>query len=97
MGIPEQYDLPDLANLIENVIKRTRQCNIGVGLHLSSIISSDNIHRFYDAGMNWVPYGADIIVMREAMNQHLRHLREIKGDVYSRTGGNSEGVRPCFE
>lgn len=78
MGIPTEYHHPDFVDLVEDVIHRCRRCNVGVGLHIQLLTLPEAVlRRFLDAGMNWIINGSDVIVMRDAMNQQLRHLRQM--------------------
>ena len=65
-------------------------------MHLIPNLDPPHLERFLAAGMNWVPYAADIVVMRDAMNDHLRRLRGMCGDEYTRHGGSEEVAAPCF-
>ncbi len=86
MGIPTEYHHPDFVDTVEDVIRRSRRCNVGVGLHYQLLSLPEAIlQRYFDAGMNWIINGSDIIVMRNAMNQQLRQLRQMN----SRQNGNN--------
>lgn len=85
MGIPTQYDHPDFVGMVEDVIARCRQHQVGVGLHTHYLTLPDqSLTRFLDAGMNFMLNGADIIVMLTEMNRQLSTLRQRCGDVYER-------------
>ena len=78
MGIPTQYHHPDFVDTVEDVIRRCRRCNVGVGLHIQLLTLPEPVlQRFLDAGMNWLINGSDVTVMRDAMNQQLRQLRQM--------------------
>lgn len=78
MGIPTQYHHPDFVDMVEDVIRRCRRCNVGVGLHIQLFTLPEPIlQRFLNAGMNWLINGSDVTVMRDAMNQQLRQLRQM--------------------
>jgi len=82
MEIPEQYDHPKFADLVEDVIRQCRQAGVGVGLHLIPALKPSYLQRFLKAGMNWILHVADIVIMRNALNDQLRQLRQMAGDVY---------------
>lgn len=68
LEIPEQWDHPRLAQLIEDVTRRCRAADIGVGVHLSSIFPLELTRRFLAAGMNWILDGADISHVRDGLH-----------------------------
>jgi len=81
MGIPTEYDNPLFLDLVEDVVRRCRKCNVGVGLHTNLLkLGEDVAQRFLDAGMNWLIHAADITVMHDAMNAQLGRLRQLAGD-----------------
>jgi len=81
MGIPTEYDNPLFLDLIEDVVRRCRKCNVGVGLHTNLLKLGEEVtQRFLDAGMNWLIHAADITVMHDAMNAQLGRLRQLAGD-----------------
>jgi 4-hydroxy-2-oxoheptanedioate aldolase len=94
MGIPEQYNHPDFINTIEDIMRRCHRCNVGVGLHTQLMKLPETIlQRFFDAGMNWVINGADITIMRDAMNQQLRQLRQMgDGEIDRETNGSKAEI-----
>jgi 4-hydroxy-2-oxoheptanedioate aldolase len=99
MGIPEEYNNPLFLNTVEDVIRRCRKLSVGVGLHTALLnLEERTLRRFIDAGMNWFLNGADIIVMRDAMNAQLRRLREIVGESQVHTGAKPEKsqVQSCI-
>ncbi|HEX7008567.1 MAG TPA: aldolase/citrate lyase family protein [Phycisphaeraceae bacterium] len=81
MGIPTEYDNPRFIDTVEGVIRRCRALSVGIGLHLPLFhLGRSTLHRLLEAGMNWLINGADIVVMRDAMNAQLRALRRLAGD-----------------
>jgi len=82
MGIPTEYEHPDFIDVVEDVMRRCRRCNVGVGLHTKLLsIPENTLQRFFDAGMNWVINGSDVTIMRDAVNNQLRRLRKIAGEL----------------
>jgi len=91
MGIPTEYEHPDFIDVIEDIMRRCRRCNVGVGLHTKLLSIPENaLQRFFDAGMNWVINGSDITIMRDAMNEQLQRLREIAGEASAPPQWNGE-------
>ena len=78
MGIPEEYSHPDFVQTIEDVIRRCRRHEVGVGIHLPLLqIEPAILNRWIDAGMNFLINGTDIAILRDAMNTQIRQLREL--------------------
>jgi 4-hydroxy-2-oxoheptanedioate aldolase len=99
MGIPTEYENPAFLAVIEDVMRRCRRCSVGVGLHMPLLrMGRETLLRLFDAGMNWVINGADITVMRDAMNAQLLQLRQLAGDNGRPTppaSGVQQPDRPC--
>ncbi len=82
MGLPAEYENPIFIDAIEDIIRRCRKRSIGVGLHTTLLKLDDLVlQRFIDAGMNWFINGADIVIMRDAMNAQLEELRSRTGNL----------------
>ncbi len=101
MGIPEEYDNPLFLKTIESVIGRCRKLGVGVGLHTQLLkIDGQVLRSFINAGMNFMINGADIVVMRDAMNAQIRALREITGSerFHSEANGGEamEAIESCI-
>ena len=100
MGIPTEYDNPRFLDVIEEVARRCRKCNVGVGLHTNLLkLGEDVAQRFLNAGMNWIIHAADITVLHDAMNAQLGRLRRLAGDeAYQADQGNVEKqvVQSCL-
>lgn len=83
MGMPEQYDDPAFVATIEDVIRRCRANGVGVGVHYPLFqLPESTLRRWLDAGMNLIINGADVVIMRNAMNEQLGRLRERRGERY---------------
>lgn len=94
MGLPAEYDHPDFLDAVEDVTRRCRAAGVGVGLHTTLLSFGEaTARRLMDAGMNWIINGADITVMRDAMNAQLRQLRQLAGDATPRATPTANGDR----
>lgn len=89
MGIPEEYDHPDFIAAIVDVIRRSRACGRGVGIHLDSTL--DLCKHFFEAGMNFILNSADETKMIDLMRNDFRLLRERHGDQFVPSG--KQGVQ----
>jgi 4-hydroxy-2-oxoheptanedioate aldolase len=96
MGIPEEYDNPAFIKTVQDIITRCRRVGVGVGIQVDLAKASSK--PFLDAGMNFMFHIADVIKMREAMNDELATLRRTYGDTYSREGStNGNGAEVCID
>jgi len=97
MGIPAQYDHPAFVEMVVDVILRCRKRHVGVGLHTQYLsLPAESLQRFFDAGMNYLPNGADITTMMVEMNRQLAELRRRNGDVYERSPDIETTVSSCI-
>jgi len=97
MEIPEKYDNPDFVGMLDDIIRRCRKANIGIGVHLSQMVTPDaQFKRLIDKGMNWVLYGADVALLVGEMRKRLQDFRTHKADSYSRAGGKGSGAASCI-
>jgi 2-keto-3-deoxy-L-rhamnonate aldolase RhmA len=98
MEIPEKYKHPDFINVVTDIIKKCRKANKGVGLHVSQLIYSDEyiMDTFIDSGMNFILYGADVILVRSGMERNLGLMRQRYGDNYENTGTIRQGQDSCI-
>ena len=97
MEVPEKYDNPDFVRMLDDVIRRCRAAKIGVGVHLSQMITPDaRFKRLIDKGMNWILYGADVALLVGEMRKRLQDFRSHKGDSYSRAGGKGPKAASCI-
>ena len=80
MEIPEEYDHPDFAALVEDIVARCKKAGVGVGVHYSQRTATDDRFReLIDLGMNWILYGADITLVDTGMRKSLSALRDHAG------------------
>jgi len=77
MGIPTEYTNPRFIDTVESIVRRCRSRSIGVGLHTQLLKLPEGVlERFLEAGMNWLLNSADVIIMREALNDQFSKLRK---------------------
>lgn len=97
MEIPEEYDNPAFLGLVSDVIRRSRTAGLGVGIHLSQMVSDDSLFlRFIEEGMNWILYGADISLLASEMKRHLGGLRSQLGDTFTSHDSASNMTTSCI-
>ncbi len=99
MEMPEQYKHPEFIRVVSDIIHRCRKAGKGVGLHVSQLIYSDDyiMDTFIDQGMNFVLYGADVILMKNDMELSLSRMRKRYNDTYRRTMDDSENKNICLD
>ena len=72
---PEEWDNPDLHDMVRDTVRRCRMAGIGVGAHVSpSAFPLEKIKELMDAGMNWILDAADVVWAVEACNSRRRQL-----------------------
>jgi len=97
MEIPEEYDNPAFLDVMEDVIRRCRKQNVGVGLHIQwDTVAPATLKRFLDAGMNWILNGSDIVTLRDGLNNTFSGIRKMCGDTYRREGDSDLKVASCL-
>ncbi|MFC4872036.1 HpcH/HpaI aldolase family protein [Negadavirga shengliensis] len=73
MGLPENYDHPDFASVVEEIISKCHGKNLGVGIHFSG--SAERQVHWIKKGVNIIIHSSDYALF----NQRLRHdLYKIK-------------------
>ncbi len=98
LGLPEQYSHPHYLETVESIIRRCRARGVGVGLHTHLLkLEEATLQRFLAAGMNFLINGADITILRDAMNAQMRALRSLTetGFEPSSTAGEAR-VESCI-
>lgn len=82
MEIPEQYKHSEFIKVVTDIIHRCRSANKGVGIHVSQSVYSDDyiMDTFMDQGMNFILYGADIILLKNEMGKSFSRMRQHYND-----------------
>ena len=97
MDIPEEYGHPEFVAVVDDIIRRCRQAGIGVGVHFSQTVTSDQRYReLLEKGANWMLYGADIALLVSEMRKRLRSFRDHMGDSYEAGEGADGSVQSCL-
>jgi len=99
MGLPTEYTHPDFVAAVESVTRKCRARGIGVGLHTNLLqLPAEIRERYLAAGMNWLLHSADVIVLRDALNDQLARLRAVAGAAAAGAGaaGPKAGVQSCL-
>lgn len=67
---PENWSSPALHRLIDGTIARCRAAGVGVGVHLSAaLFTDDQVSRMLSLGMNWILDGADVTLSMQSMKR----------------------------
>lgn len=79
LGVPEQYTNPVFVEAVEEIIRRTREHNVGVGIHMSFPGEDGALEqeiRWIRAGANMILHSADAIAFRDTMRRELDHIKQ---------------------
>jgi 4-hydroxy-2-oxoheptanedioate aldolase len=92
MEIPEQYKHPEFIKIVTDIFHRCRKANKGVGIHVSQSVYSDDyiMDTFIDKGMNFILYGADIILLKNEMGKSLSRMRQRYSDPHIKNSKANE-------
>ena len=95
MEIPEEYNHPVYLNTVLDIIKRSREAQRGVGMHLKPTHIDERLFRqMIDHGMNWILYYHDQHFMLDAMHQSFQQIRRWAGEDAPSEGSNFTHVYP---
>lgn len=77
MEIPEQYSHPDFENAVRDIIRRSRQAGLGVGMHLfPKNFPPETIQGYVQDGMNWILYARDTDLMGNSLAKEIEGMKE---------------------
>jgi 2-keto-3-deoxy-L-rhamnonate aldolase RhmA len=79
LGIPEQYDHPDLDSAVRTIIEKARAYGVGAGMHFLGNMQRQEI-AWIRAGANLIIHSADIIAFSKTIQSEISHLKEVIGD-----------------
>jgi 2-keto-3-deoxy-L-rhamnonate aldolase RhmA len=75
-GHPEDWNHPDYMNAMEDIIRRCRAKNLGVGLHmLPTKYTPEQARKMIDMGMNWVLDGSDVGHAAKVLSERRAAMR----------------------
>ncbi|MBZ0255517.1 aldolase [bacterium] len=84
LEIPKQYEHPRFVAAIVSIIQRARKAGLGAGMHVKADIAPPALlAKYIDAGLNWILYAHDFLIMVEAANQQLNQMRKLHGDLFT--------------
>ncbi len=82
LGIPEQYTNPTFVEAVDEIIRKSCEHDMSVGIHL--ILPESGIEqeiRWAQAGANLIVHSADAIAFSNTMRKELEHIKDALGDV----------------
>jgi len=86
LGIPEQYDHPELDRAVNTIIDKARRHGVGVGLHFLANMEKQEIN-WIRAGANLIIHSADIIAFSHTLRIEIDRIKQAVGDAgIQRTG-----------
>lgn len=84
LEIPEQYEHPRFVEAVVSIIQRARKAGLGAGMHVKADIAPPELlSKYIDAGLNWILYAHDFLIMVEAANQQINQMRKRYGDSFA--------------
>ena len=78
MGMPEDYENPEFERAVKEIIHRTRDKGLAVGIHLSG--NPDSQVKWMKEGVNIVLHGSDLILFRQKLKEDISKIRMSAGD-----------------
>ena len=79
LGIPEQYDHPELDRAVKTIIDKARRHGVGVGLHFLANMEQQEIG-WIRAGANLIIHSADIIAFSQTIRTEIDRIKQAVGD-----------------
>jgi 4-hydroxy-2-oxoheptanedioate aldolase len=79
LGIPEQYDHPELDLAVSTIIDKARRRGVGVGIHFLANMEEQEID-WIQAGVNLIIHSADIIAFSQTIRTEIDHIKQAVGD-----------------
>lgn len=76
LGIPEQYDHPLFKESIELIIRKSREKQVGVGVHTWEEVGFDKELDWARKGANLIMHSNDISIFTHAISGHLELIRQ---------------------
>lgn len=77
MGLPEQYDHPVFIPTVKEIVKKSRQLGLGVGIHFSEAIERQIF--WVKEGVNMVIHSSDYALFTQRLDADLSLLRKSPG------------------
>lgn len=72
MGIPDEYDHPDFVAMLQRIIDTAAAAGKPAGCHFAK---TEHIQRAIGQGARFVPFGSDLVVLRDGIAANLQALR----------------------
>lgn len=79
LGIPEQYDHPDLDRVIRTIIEKARASGVGAGMYFLGNMRRQEVD-WIRVGANLIIHSADLIAFSKTIQAEISHLKEAVGD-----------------
>jgi len=73
LGVPEQYDHPEFAEAVLQIVTKARAKNVGVGVHNLPEMTQEI--RWGRAGLNLILHLSDVTLFRRGLHENLSALR----------------------
>lgn len=78
MEIPEQYAHPDFIQAVNEIIKKSRNKGLGVGMHLKPENADfKQIQQYMELGLNWILYSRDVDLLADKVTDVMNRLKNL--------------------
>jgi 4-hydroxy-2-oxoheptanedioate aldolase len=79
LGIPEQYNHPELDSAVKTIIDKARTHGVGVGMHFLANMEQQEMD-WIRAGINLIIHKADIIAFSQTIRAEVDRIKQTVGD-----------------
>ena len=91
LGIPEQYDHPELELAVKTIIDKARRHGVGVGLHFLANMEQQEIE-WIRSGANLIIHSADIIAFSQTIRTEVNRIKQAVGDAGTQRNGDDINI-----
>lgn len=91
LGIPEQYDHPELDRAVKSIIDKARNRSVGVGMHILANMERQEID-WIRAGANLIIHSGDIIAFSQTIRTEIARIKQAVGDAGVKRAGNEINI-----
>ena len=78
LGLPEQYNNPQFENVVEEIITKSREKGLGVGIHFSQ--EAELQIKWAKTGANIIMHSSDIALFQQRLKEDIKTIRNALRD-----------------
>lgn len=75
LGIPEQYEHSRFKESVATIIRKTRERNIGVGVHMWDAVGAEQEIIWARAGANLIMHSSDMLIFRNTLKKNIDAIK----------------------